>query len=63
MVRFSMTQSGRTLQNMAIFWKMLKSSMGTSVRSTIMLGLMPMPCNSFTECWVGLLLCSPEPFR
>ena len=32
MVRFSMTQSGRTLQNRAILWKMLGSVMGSSVR-------------------------------
>ncbi len=62
-VRFSITQSGRTLQNMAIFSKMLWSSMGTSVRRTMIFGLMPMPCSSLTECWVGFDLCSPEPFK
>ena len=63
MVRFSMTQSGRTLQNRAILWKMLGSVMGSSVRSTMMSGLMPMLCSSLTECWVGLDLCSPELFK
>ena len=63
MVRFSMTQSGRTLQNRAILWKMLGSVMGSSVRSTMMSGLMPMLCSSFTECWVGFDLCSPELFK
>ena len=63
MVRFSITQSGRTLQNRAIFEKMLGSVMGSSVRRTMISGLMPMLCSSFTECWVGLDLCSPELFR
>ncbi len=59
-VRFSMQHSGLTLQNMAIFSRIL-SGIGSSTRATIISGKMPMPCNSFTECCVGLLLNSHEP--
>ena len=59
-VMFSMTQSGLTLQNIEIFWKMDGSS-GSSQRRTMMLGLMPMPSSSLTECCVGFDLCSSEP--
>ena len=58
-VIFSITQSGRTLQNMAILSRM-DWSMGSSHRATMISGLMPMERSSFTECWVGLDLCSPE---
>ena len=58
-VTFSITQSGLTLQKFAILLKTPGSSMGSSQRNTIMLGEMPSPCSSFTECCVGLLLCSP----
>ena len=59
-VRFSMTQSLSTLQNMAIFF-LMSSGRGASTRATMMSGTMPMPCSSLTECWVGLDLNSHEP--
>ena len=62
-VTFSMTQSGLTLQKFAIFSKTPRSSMCSSQRSTITSGEMPRPCSSFTECCVGLLLCSPLALR
>ena len=58
-----MTQSGFTLQKPAILRKILSSVMGSSQRRTMISGEIPNPCNSFTECWVGLDLCSPEAFR
>ena len=60
---FSMTQSLSTLQKFAILRKMFSSSIGSSQRSTMMSGEMPMPCSSLTECCVGLDLCSPEALR
>ena len=62
MVMFSITQSGLTLQNREILRKM-DSSSGSSQRSTMMSGEMPMPCSSLTECCVGLVLCSSLPCR
>ena len=59
-VRFSMTQSSPTLQNMAIFLR-ISSGRGASTRATMTSGAMPMPCSSLTECWVGLDLNSQEP--
>ena len=41
----------------------MDSSSGLSQRSTIISGFTPMPCSSFTECWVGLDLCSSEPLK
>ena len=61
-VMFSMTQSRLTLQKSEILSK-IDSSRGSSHRSTIMSGLIPMPCSSFTECWVGLDLCSSDPLK
>ena len=61
-VMFSITQSGFTLQNMAILRKISGSS-GSSQRSTMMSGAIPIPCSSFTECCVGLVLCSSLPLR
>ena len=58
-VTFSITQSLLTLQKFAILLNTPGSSIGSSQRSTIMSGEMPSPCSSFTECCVGLLLCSP----
>ena len=55
-------QSGLTLQNREILRKM-DSSSGSSQRSTIMSGEMPMPCSSLTECCVGFVLCSSLPCR
>ena len=58
-----MTQSSFTLQKWAILEKIVSSVIFSSARSTMMSGLMPMPCSSFTLCWVGLDLCSPLAFR
>ena len=55
-----MTQSGVTLQKRAIF-RRTSSPMGSSQRQTRMSGWMPRERSSFTECWVGLLFCSPLP--
>ena len=57
---FSMTQFSATLQKSAIFL-LTSAEMGASVRQTRMSGWMPADRSSFTECWVGLLLSSPEP--
>ena len=61
-VRFSITQSGFTLQNIDIL-RNIDSSRGSSHLRTIISGLIPIPCSSFTECWVGFDLCSSEPRR
>ena len=61
-VRFSMTQSGLTLQNSAIL-RLRSSSIGSSTRATITSGAMPMACNSLTECCVGFDLNSPDACR
>lgn len=53
---------GSTLQKRAIFCRRPSSS-GSSQRATMMSGMMPIPCSSRTECWVGLDLCSPELLR
>ena len=34
--------------------------MGSSLRQTITSGWMPRPRSSVTECWVGLVFCSPD---
>ena len=34
-----------------------------AARKMMMSGEIPSPCNSFTECWVGFDLCSPEAFK
>ena len=59
-VRFSMTQSGRTLQNMLIL-RLMSLPTGPSARRTMMFGAMPMPCSSLQECCAGLDLYSSEP--
>ena len=61
-VTFSMTQSSFTLQKRAIFLK-ISSSKGSSLRSTMIFGLIPIPWSSFTECWVGFDLCSSDACR
>ena len=48
---------------LAALLRKMDASSGSSQRSTMMFGLMPMPCSSFTECCVGLDLCSSEPRR
>ncbi len=55
---FSITLSGFTLQNREILRKMLVidrliAAQDNDVRE------MPIPCSSFTECWVGFDLGSP----
>ncbi len=36
------------------------SDIGSWLRQTITSGWMPRPRSSVTECWVGLVFCSPE---
>ena len=36
------------------------SEIGWSLRQTMTSGWMPRPRSSVTECWVGLVFCSPE---
>ena len=50
-----MTQSSATLQKAAGLRKMPLSSMGSSLRRTMMSGETPRPWSSFTECWVGFV--------
>ena len=54
----SITAVGSTSQKRAIFLRM-SSSTGFSVRKTKMLGWIPKPRSSRTECWVGLVFISP----
>ena len=58
-VRFSMMQSGLTSQNSASLLLAL-SSRGISCLVTMMSGEMPIALSSLTECWVGLVFCSPD---
>ncbi len=39
------------------------SEMGWSLRHTMTSGWMPRERSSVTECWVGLVFCSPEGAR
>lgn len=57
-VRFSMTASGCTSQNMAIL-SFISLEMVFSVRQTRMSGWMPMARSSLTLCCVGFVLSSP----
>ena len=61
-VMFSITQSRLTLQNIDILSKMA-GSICLSHLKTMISGLIPIPCSSLTECWVGFDLCSSEPLR
>ena len=54
---------GFTPQKSEILLNMERSVMGSSARRTMMSGEMPRPWSSFTECWVGFDLCSPEARR
>ena len=49
---FSITFSGLTLQNIAIF-SFIEFGIGSSVLHTNISGFIPIDCNSFTECCVG----------
>ena len=39
------------------------SEIGWSLRQTMMSGCMPRERSSVTECWVGLVFCSPDGAR
>ena len=62
-VVFSITQSGLTSQNKATFLKMFSSVIFSSVLKMIILGEIPIPLNSLTECWTGFDLCSLDAFK
>jgi len=54
-----MTARSCTLVKSAILLRS-PSGMGRSARQSSTSGWMPMERSSFTECWVGLVLISPE---
>ena len=58
-VLFSITHSLLTLQKREIF-SFIDSSIGSSLLMTMTSGNIPVFINSFTECWAGFDLCSPE---
>ncbi|CAB4603027.1 unannotated protein [freshwater metagenome] len=53
------TAPSSTLQRFEILRFRLSLS-GASLRHTMMSGWMPRLRSSVTECWVGLVFCSPE---
>ena len=52
------TASMETSQRLEIF-RLRFSEMGLSLRQTITSGWIPRLRSSVTECWVGLVFCSP----
>ena len=54
-----MTHWGRTSQKRASFSR-IPGSRGSSHRAMMTSGMMPRLRSSRTECWAGLVLCSPE---
>ena len=54
------TTAPSSTSHMSAILRLLDSETGRSLRSTSASGWMPIERRAATECWVGLVFCSPD---
>ena len=58
----ALTTASSSTSHISAILRLLDSETGRSLRSTRASGWMPMERSAATECWVGLVFCSPDAF-